>query len=62
MERLTQHPWSWLWGTVPAVALGAAILGLGAPAWIFVPVTWSAITLETLLTHHFDRQAGRRGR
>jgi hypothetical protein len=43
------------------MALGLLIaIGLGAPGWIFVPVSWIGITIFQRMRWHVDRTTGRR--
>lgn len=60
MERLTRFPWGSVYlGATLAIGLLVAI-GLGAPGWIFVPVSWAGITIFQLMKGHVDRHTGRR--
>lgn len=56
---------SFPWGTLTtstsvAVVAGIAIIGLGAPPAILVPVTWGSMTVYGLLSPRFDERLGRR--
>jgi hypothetical protein len=56
---------SFPWGTLTtstsiAVMTGIAIIGLGAPPAILVPVTWGSMTVYGVLGSRFDKRLGRR--
>ncbi len=56
---------SFPWGTLASsmlvtVVTGIAIIGMGAPPVILVPVTWGGMTIYGFLSHRFDQRLGRR--
>jgi hypothetical protein len=56
---------SFPWGTLATstsvtVVTGIAIIGMGAPPVILVPVTWGSMTIYGLLSHRFEHRLDRR--
>jgi len=56
---------SFPWGTLTtstsvAVVIGIAIIGLGAPAAILIPIMWASMTVYGMLAPRFDERLGRR--
>jgi len=56
---------SFPWGTLSvstsvAVITGVAIIGLGAPPMVLVPVMWGSMAIYRVVGTRFDRQLGGR--
>jgi hypothetical protein len=47
-----------MWSALTALAIGVAILGLGAPFWILVPTAWLGATLYALAANYAHRHSG----
>ena len=62
---MTRFLFSFPWGTLTtstsvAVITCIAIVGLGAPPAILVPVLWGSMTVYDVLDSRFNRRLGRR--
>ena len=55
---------SFPWGTLTtstsvSIVAGIAIIGLGAPPEILVPIAWGSMTVYGMLDSRFDKRLGR---
>jgi len=60
MERVVRAPWGAFGvGTATAILTAIAILALGAPAWILVPVIWVGAATYAEMSSRVNRRLGR---
>lgn len=59
MELLTRRGALWFWSALWSLTGLVAVIALGAPGWILVPLAWGCYTIYALAAERVNRRTGR---